>query len=585
MVPAGYNDNATCLHSHPNATVLMTKLPCLLLLSALSACAHAPVQSAAPNAPYDLLITNGHIIDGTGSPWYAGDVAIRGDRIAAIGRLPGAHARDTIDARGLIVSPGWIDMLGHSEYPLLEHPLAVSKITQGVTSEITGEVTSVVPVNERTLHELDFARTDSVTWHDLNGYFARLEKGGSAINLGTFVTVGTVRRYVMGDANRRATAAELQQMKQLVADAMQQGAMGLSTGLIYAPASYAPTDEIVELAKVAAQYGGGYATHMRSEGNHLIDAIHEAIDIGEKSGAWVEIHHLKASGHANWGKMTRAVAAIDSARARGVDVAADQYPYAASGTGLDAIIPLWAHAGGTDSLVARLQNPITRDSIRRDIMGPDNREDLIGESSGGPTGVMLAGFRTDSLKKYSGKFLSDVAKMRNQSAIDALFDILIADSSATGATYFSMSEQDIETAMKQPWVSVGMDAGARDINANDVASHPRAFGTFPRILCRYVREKNVITLPDAIRKFSALPAQRVGLQQRGVLKAGMFADITIFDPNTVCDVGTFEKPAQQAVGIMHVIVNGVPVVRDAKVTGAKPGRALRHTPMASGVRQ
>jgi N-acyl-D-amino-acid deacylase len=552
----------------------------VLLILAVAGCATTPPASPTPSATtasYDLLIRNGDVLDGTGSPWFRGDVAIRGDRIAAVGRLAGATARDTIDATGLIVSPGWIDMLGHSEYPLLRDGRALSKITQGITSEITGEVTSVVPVNERTLRELGFARRDSVTWTDLDGYFARLERGGTAINLGTFVTVGSVRRYVMGDANRAATPAELEQMKQLVAQAMQQGAMGLSTGLIYAPASYASTDELVQLASVAGSYGGGYATHMRSEGARLIQAIEEAITIGERGNAWVQIHHLKASGKANWGKMRDAVATIEAARARGVDVSADQYPYAASGTGLDAIIPTWAHAGGTDSLVARLQDPQARDSLRREIMGPEQRVELIGESSGGPTGVMIAGFRTDSLKKYTGMFLSAVAEQRKQHPIDALFDLLVADSAATSAIYFSMSEDDIEYAMKQPWISVGIDAGARD-TATTEQPHPRAFGSFPRILCRYVRERGVITLPDAIRKFSALPAARMGLSDRGVIKAGMLADLTIFDNRTVCDRATFPKPVQTAVGIRHVLVNGVPVLRNGVVTGARPGRALRHQP-------
>jgi N-acyl-D-amino-acid deacylase len=546
-----------------------------LLAFALAGCASSAVERPADVTPvYDLLILHGEIVDGTGSPWFRGDLAIRGDRIAAVGLLRGAQARDTIDARGLIVSPGWIDMLGHSEYSLLRDGRALSKITQGITSEITGEVTSVVPVNERTLKETGFARSDSVTWRDLYGYFARLERQRPAINLGTFVTVGSVRRYVMGDANRPATPTEIEQMKAQVAEAMQQGAMGLSTGLIYAPASYAPTEEIVQLAEVAARYGGGYATHMRSEGAQLIRAINEAITIGERARTWVQIHHLKASGKPNWGKLREAVDVIAAARARGVDVSADQYPYGASGTGLDAIIPSWAHAGGTDSLVARLNDPAVRDSLRKEIMGPDQRVELIGESSGGPTGVMLAGFRTDSLRKYSGMYLSAVAQQRAQHPIDALFDLLVADSAATSAIYFSMSEEDIEHAMKQPWVSVGIDAGARDTITTE-RPHPRAYGSFPRILCRYVRERNVITLPDAIRKFTALPAARVGLDDRGVVKAGMFADLTIFDRDRVCDRATFEEPVQTSVGIRHVLVNGVPVLRNGVVTGARPGRALR----------
>ena len=543
-------------------------------LCLLAACASAP--RGAPQGNFDLLITNGRIIDGTGSPWYRGDVGIVGDRIVAVGQLRGVQARDSIDASGLIVSPGWIDMLGHSEYSLLSDGRALSKITQGITTEITGEVTSVVPVNERTLRELGFARGNRVDWTDLDGYFARLERERPAINLATFVTVGSVRRYVMGDANRPATTEELAQMRELVAQAMQQGAVGLSTGMIYAPATYASTDEIVELARVAAQYGGGYASHIRSEGARLIEAINEAITIGERAGTWVQVHHLKASGKANWGKMPAAIAAIEAARARGVDVTADQYPYRASSTGLDAIIPSWAHAGGTDSLVARLQDPATRGKLATEIMGPDQRDELIGESSGGPTGVMLAGFRTDSLRKYNGMLLSDVALQRNQPAIDAVFDLLVADSAATQAIYFSMSEDDIELAMKQPWVSVGIDAGARDTILTS-HPHPRAFGSFPRILCHYVKARNVVTMPDAIRKFTALPAARVGLADRGVIKAGMYADLTIFDEATVCDRATFEKPVQTSAGIRHVLVNGVPVVRDGAVTGTRPGRGLRRS--------
>ncbi|HEX6694406.1 MAG TPA: D-aminoacylase [Longimicrobiales bacterium] len=549
----------------------------LLLLTACSSAARPTSHTVSPGGNhYDVLIRNGRILDGTGSPWFIGDVGIRGNRIAAVGRLTGATATDVIDATGLVVSPGWIDMLGHSEYPQIADGRSLSKITQGVTSEITGEVFSVVPVNSNTLRELSFARNNTVDWTNLDGYFARMERQGAATNLGTFVTVGSVRRYVMGDVDRVPTPDELSQMKALVAEAMQQGAMGLSTGMIYTPASFAETDEIVSLAKVAASYGGGYASHIRSEGARLIEAIEEAISIGEQAGTWVQIHHLKASGQANWGKMPLAVATIEAARARGVDVSADQYPYRASNTDLETIIPNWAKVGGTAALIGRLQDPATRKRLEEEIM-PGGNEKLIGESSGGPTGVMLAGFRTDSLKKYAGMFLSDVATARKQRPIDALFDILIADSSATGAIFFSMSEDDIEYAMKQPWVSIGMDAGARAMDSIVVQEHPhpRAFGTFPRVLCHYVRDRQVITMPDAIRKFTSLPAARMGLSDRGVIKAGMYADITIFDPATVCDRATFEEPVQAAVGIVHVLVNGVPVVRDTRVTGAKPGMALR----------
>ncbi|HEU0016607.1 MAG TPA: D-aminoacylase [Longimicrobium sp.] len=560
--------------THATRRTLIPRALTLAAALALAACTGGqPGRGPSPDrGPHDLLIRGGMIVDGTGSPWYRGDVAIRGDRIAAVGLLRNARARDTIDATGLVVSPGWIDMLGHSEYPLLRDGRAVSKITQGITSEITGEVTSVVPVNENTLRE---GGRQSVPWRDLEGYFEALEQARPAINLGTFVTVGSVRRYVMGDANRAPTPAELEQMRGLVAEAMEDGAMGLSSGLIYAPASYATTEEIIELAKVASAYGGGYASHIRSEGDQLVEAINEAIRIGEEAGTWVQVHHLKASGKNNWGKMPQAVAAIETARARGVDVTADQYPYPASGTGLDAIIPTWAHAGGTDSLLWRLSDPDTRARLRAELTA-GGTDWNIGASAGGPSGVMIAGIGVDTMKRYQGMRLSQVAEARGQEVVDALFDILLADRAGTSAIYFSMSEEDIEYAMRQPWVMVGIDAGARAADSTVTGKpHPRAYGSFPRILCRYVRERQVITLPDAIRRFTSLPAARVGLDDRGVVKEGMFADFTIFDPNTVCDRATFDEPVQTSVGIVHVIVNGVPVLRNGTPTGARPGRGLR----------
>lgn len=548
-----------------------------LLFLLLAGC--ATLRSAPPEPPpYDLLIRGGQIVDGTGSPWFRGDVALRGERIAALGLLPGAQARDTIDATGLVVAPGFIDMLGHSEYPLLRDGRALSKITQGITSEVTGEVTSVVPVNENTRRELGRATRERVTWTDLDGYFRALAAARPAINLGTFVTAGSVRRYVLGDADRAATPAEIERMRELVDAAMRQGALGLSAGLIYAPASFAGTDELVALAEVAARHGGGYATHLRSEGDRLLEAIAEAIAIGERAGTWVQIHHLKASGRPNWGKMPQAVAAIAAARARGVDVSADQYPYPASGTGLDAILPNWAHAGGTDSLLARLGDPATRARLRAELggAGEGGSDWRIGASAGGPHGVMIAGVGEDSLKKYQGLRLDEVAAARGQEVVDALFDLLLADRANTAAIYFSMDEADLAYALRQPWVSVGIDAGARATDSTvQGLPHPRAYGSFPRVLCRYVRERKVLTLEDAVRKFSALPAARVGLAQRGVLKAGLYADLTLFDPATVCDRATFERPVQTAVGIRHVLVNGVPVLRDGVPTDARPGRGLR----------
>jgi N-acyl-D-amino-acid deacylase len=564
----------------------ISAVPSLLLLALAAGGCAPPAPAAAPtptntiantitDTPYDLLIRGGLVLDGTGSPWFRGDVAISGDRIAAVGQLPRATARDTLDATGLVVAPGFIDMLGHSEHSLLADGRAISKITQGITSEITGEVTSVVPVNENTLRELGEAARARVTWTDLDGYFEALQRSGTAINLATYVTAGSVRRFVMGDVDRAPTAAELQEMKRQVARAMEQGAMGLSTGLIYAPASYASTEELVELTRVAASYGGGYASHIRSEGARLVEAVREAIEIGEQAGTWVQIRHLKASGRPNWGKVRDAVAEIEAARARGVDVTADQYPYAASGTGLSAIIPNWAHAGGRDSLLHRLADPATRARLREQLVG-DGNESRIGASAGGPGGVMIGAVGADSLRGYRGMRLDAVARARGQEVVDALFDLLLADEARTSAIYFSMSEDDVEYVLRQPWISIGGDAGARSPDVPSAGNpHPRAYGTFPRILCRYVRERQVITLEDAVRRFTSLAAARVGLDDRGVLKAGLYADVTVFDPETVCDRATFEESVQTSVGIVHVLVNGVPVLRDGEPTGALPGRGLR----------
>lgn len=567
----------------------MKRPPLALALLALAACAGpapappapaprdgGPVPARSREARYDLLVRGGTVLDGTGAPGVRADVAVRGDRIVAVGVMPGATARDTLDATGLVVAPGFIDMLGHSEYPLLRDGRALSKITQGITTEITGEVTSVVPVNENTLRELPAEYRPLVDWTDLDGYFRSLERRGTAINLGTFVTVGSVRRYVMGDADRAPTPQEMERMRALVGEAMEQGAMGLSTGMIYAPASFASAEEVTDLARVAARHGGGYASHIRSEGDRLVEAVNEAIGIGERAGTWVQIHHLKASGKRNWGKVRDAVAAIEAARARGVDVTADQYPYPASGTDLDAVLPNWVHAGGRDALLGRLADPATRARIVAELTGEGPNDWRIGTSAGGPSGVMIAGVDTDSLKKYEGMRLDAVAAARGQGVADAVVDIVLADSSRTSAIFFSMSEADVEYVMRQPWVSIGIDAGSRAADSTVRGKpHPRAYGSFPRILCRYVRERGVLALPEAVRRFTSLAASRVGLSDRGVVRSGAFADLTVFDPATVCDTNSFEDPVRLSVGIRHVVVNGTPVLRGGTPTGARPGRGIR----------
>jgi N-acyl-D-aspartate/D-glutamate deacylase len=550
----------------------------LLTMIALS----IPAAAAAQTVPvHDLLLRGGTVIDGTGAPGFRADVAISGDRIAAVGEDLG-EARDTIDVSGSIVAPGFIDMLGHSEFRLLADGRAISKIFQGVTSEITGEVSSVAPVNDATKAERgpEIQPWDvEIDWEDLDGYFARLERQGTAINLGTWVGLSTLRVWGVGGEDRPATPDEMVAMRDVLAGAMEDGAFGLSSGLIYAPGRYATTDEIVELARVAAEHGGFYATHMRSEGARLLEAIDEAIGIGERSGAPVLIHHLKASGKANWGKMGEAIDRIEAARARGLDVMASVYPYVASSTGLDQVLPDWATAGGADSTLARLQDPATRDAVEAELSGRTQAGDwTLGTSAGGPSGIQISDVLNEDYEGYEGMRLDAIAAERGQSPAAAAIDLLVADSLRTSAIYFSMSEDDLELALRQPWVMIGGDAGIRALDGplSTDRPHPRAFGTFPRILCRYSRERGLFSLEEAVRRMTSLPAARAGLVERGRLAEGLLADVVVFDAETVCDRATFEDPKRLAVGIEHVLVNGVPVLRDGEPTGALPGRALRH---------
>ncbi|HET7613938.1 MAG TPA: D-aminoacylase [Gemmatimonadaceae bacterium] len=525
----------------------------------------ATVQRAPVQARYDVLITNARIVDGTGNPWYRGAVATRGDRIAYVGpAVPGLTAARVIDAHEQVVAPGFIDMLGHSEFAILRGPHAVSKITQGITSEITGEVSSAWP-------NVALGRRPNprYPWRSLGEYFAFLEKSGTAINLGTYVGTSSVREAVMGDATRHPTDGEMRQMGALIDSAMRDGAFGVGTGLIYLPSTFFSTDELIALTKYATPYKGGYAAHIRSEGAGLLDAIRETIRIAAGAGTWAEIRHLKSR---SLEQMQQAVALIDSARGAGIDITADQYPYIASGTSLQAMLNTWVQEGGDDSLIKRLHDPAVRARLKQELAA----DSAAGIRTAARTMVNEVG--ADSLRIYQGKFLTDIGRMRNQDAYDAAFDILIADSARTSAIYFSFNEDALRLAMKQPWVSVGQDAGAVSPDSTGKfrdRGHPRGFGTFPRILGRYVRQDSVITLEFAIRKMTSLAAQRVGINDRGLLKPGMFADITVFDPNTIIDRSTYENPSQIATGITYVLVNGVPVVDNGQVTPALPGRALR----------
>jgi dihydroorotase/N-acyl-D-amino-acid deacylase len=529
---------------------------------------------------YDLLIRNGRIIDGTGSPWYSGDVGIREGRVAAIGRLGDATAKRTIDAAGKVVAPGFIDMLGQSELTILVNPSLPSKIFQGITTEITGEGGSAGPLNDSII-AADQASYDHLKitpdWRTLGQYFARLERQGMGINLASYVGATQVRRVVLGDSNRTPNAEELERMKALVRDGMHDGAVGISTALQYPPAPYAKTEELIALATEASRLGGMYATHMRSEENEIGPALDEAIRIGREADIPVEIWHIKVAGRRNWGRMPEVVAKIDSARRAGIDIAADTYAYPAWFNSMSAFVPPWAHDGGDARMIERLRDPAMRRRIRREMLAPGKGWDNEWQEIPGAEAVLIGAVQNPALASYQGKRLSEVAKLRKTDPIETIFDLLIEDKAYTSVAVFGMSEPDIVLALRQPWVSINNDSQgtAPDGILGQEHPHPRAYGTFPRILRKYVREEHRLTLEDAIRKFTSLPAQRMRLGDRGVLKVGMWADVVVFDPATVRDLATFDKPNQLSEGMQWVLVNGVPVIADAKATGALPGRVLR----------
>ena len=529
---------------------------------------------------YDLILKNGWIVDGSGNPRYKGDVAVRGDRIAAVGFLGGAQARETLDVKGLVVAPGFIDMMGQSEINALIDNRVFSKITQGVTTEVTGEGGSVAPLTDRLVLDDSDAmkkwhyRED---WRDLDGYFAQLAKQGAALNIATFVGATQVRLAVVGKANRAPTPPELAHMTALVDTLMEQGALGLWTALEYAPASYSQTDELIALAKAARRHGGIYASHMRNEGVRIDDALNELFQIAREADIPAEVSHLKVSGRKSWGQMPRIVARIDSARAAGLDVTADQYPYTRAATALDASIPSWAESGGWDSLLARLRDPATRARLRDEMVNPKRTESFYYEAGGGD-GVLITGTFQDSLRQLQGKTVGEIAAQRHQDPVETLFDIVLAENGhRTDAVYAVMSEPDVQTAMKTWWVAVNTDFGgvAPDGPFATQSAHPRAYGTFARILGHYSRDLKLFPLEFAVRKMTALAAQRVGLADRGLLRAGMAADITVFDPATVADKATFEQPHQASVGFAYVFVNGQKVLDRGQLTAARPGRGLR----------
>ncbi len=552
-------------------------LALILILVTMSALPELPAQTQP--ASFDLVITHGHIIDGTGSPWYSGDVGIRDRKIAAIGNLSALSRKRTIDAAGKVVAPGFIDMLGQSELTILVDPRLPSKIYQGITSEITGEGNSIAPLNDAIIQsDRSGYEHYKITpdWRTFRQYFARLERQGMGINLASYVGATQVRRMVLGDDDKQPTPAQLEQMEAFVHEAMKDGAVGVSTALQYPPAPYAKTEELIALASEASKAGGIYSTHMRNEGDSVLQAIDEALRIGREAQIPVEIWHIKVAGKNNWGRMPEVVAKINAARAAGADVSADTYAYTAWYNDFSAFIPPWAHDGGTAKLVERLKDPATREKIRKDMLTASKDWDNEWQEIPGPEAIMIGAVENPTLLSMQGKRLSEIAKLWNKDPMDALFDFLIQDPS-TGVAVFGMSQPDVTLALEQPWVAIDNDSEGTSPEGilGRAHPHPRAYGTFPRILAKYVREEKVLTLEDAIRKFSALPAQRMRLTDRGVLKAGMWADVVIFDPGTVRDRATFDNPNQLSEGMEYVLVNGVPVIDQGRMTGALPGKVLR----------
>jgi N-acyl-D-amino-acid deacylase len=555
----------------------LIRIFCLLAFATQFALA----QPGNEGALYDIVIQGGHIIDGTGNPWYAGDIGIADGRIVAIGKIPAGIAKHVIDAKGLVVSPGFIDMLGQSETALLIDNRSVSKLAQGITTEITGEGGSIAPQNALTIAAAEPALDPyhlKIDWTTLDDYWKRLEKKGTPINIGTYVGAAQVREAVLGDVNRPPTPEELERMKALVAQAMQQGALGISTALIYPPGHYAKTEELIELAKVAAQYGGIYATHMRSEGLNEVAAIRETLRIGQEAHIPVEIFHLKVSGKARAGKMVDIVRMIQHARDHGQDVTADMYPYLAGATALASSLPPWVADGGMGKLLERLQDPAVRQRIKAEMSATGERtwENLYLDAGGAP-GVVVASVVNPELKQYTGKTVAEIAAAQQKDPLDALMDFVLADKGLSGALYFIASEEDLQTGLRQPWTSIGLDINEMSLDGPlfEPHTHPRGYGSMARFLGHYVRDLQLLPLEQAIRKITSLPAQREHLVGRGLIKEGFFADITIFDPGSIIDKATYTQPAQLADGVKYVLVNGQVAFENGKATGAMAGRPLK----------
>jgi len=551
-------------------------VPFLTTVLAMSAQKSSP---SPPRADFDVIIQGGTVYDGTGAEPRQIDVAIRGDRIAALGDFKSAKAKTVVDAKGLAVAPGFINMLSWSTESLIQDGRSQSEIHQGVTTEIMGEGESMGPVNDRVREHMLRAQADikyDIKWNTLAEYLQYLEKRGISCNVASFIGATTIREYVIGFEDKPPTPEQLDQMRDLVRKEMEAGALGIGTSLIYPPAFYAKTDELIELCKVAANYQGKYISHMRSEGSRLLEALDELIRISREAKIPAEVYHIKASGRENWGKEDQLLERIEAAQKEGLKITADMYTYTAAGTGLDACLPPWSEDGGYPALFKRLRDPATREKIKAEVQKPTNSWENLYLDAGGPEHILLVAFKSEKLKPLTGKTLAEVARMRGKNPIDTAMDLIAEDESRVGTIYFLMDEDNVKKEVAKPWISFGSDEASQAPEPPFTKSnpHPRAYGNFARVLGKYVRDEKVVQMAEAIRRLSGLPATNLGLDHRGFLKEGMFADVVVFDPATIADRATFDKPHQYAVGMKHVFVNGVQVIKDGEHTGAKPGRAL-----------
>ncbi|HEX5490553.1 MAG TPA: D-aminoacylase [Candidatus Udaeobacter sp.] len=535
--------------------------------------------SSTSGANFDVIIRNGTVYDGTGGEARRADVAIRGDRIVGIGDYKSAKANTVIDAKGLAVAPGFINMLSWSTESLIQDGRSQSEIRQGVTTEIMGEGESMGPVNDRVRENKIRQQTDikyDIPWNTLAEYLQYLEKRGVSCNVASFVGATTIREYVIGSEDKQPTPEQLDEMRDLVRKEMEAGALGIGTSLIYPPAFYAKTEELIELCKVAAKYQGKYISHMRSEGNQLFEALDELVRIARESKIPAELYHIKAAGKKNWPKEDELLARIERAQKDGLKITADMYTYTAAGTGLDACLPPWTQDGGYPELFKRLRDPATREKIKAEVQVDSDKWENLYLMAGSPEKILLVGFKSEKLKPLTGKTLAEVAKMRGKDPIDTAMDLIAEDESRISTVYYVMSEENVKKELRKPWISFGSDEASQAPEPPFTKSnpHPRAYGNFVRVLGKYVRDEKVLPMSDAIHRLSGLPATNLGLDHRGFLKEGMFADVVVFDPKTITDHATFDKPHQYATGMKHVFVNGIQVIKDGEHTGAKPGRAL-----------